>query len=159
MLSLQSSDRIVFNAPSDVILRESKMIDGLVQDFGRDRKNDVVPLSEVDADTLRRVIEYCEYHAAQDAAKKKDGADEKAIAEKALEWNRSFFDVDLDILSSLVNAANYLDMQRLLDDGCMKIANMIKGKSVGEIRAILGIESDMTKEEEDNIKKEFDWMF
>jgi S-phase kinase-associated protein 1 len=54
-------------------------------------------------------------------------------------------------------AANYLEISTLLDEGCKIIANMIKGKSPSEIRRIFNIQNDFTPEEEEQIKRENEW--
>jgi len=41
--------------------------------------------------------------------------------------------------------------------GCKTVANMIKGKSVEEIRKTFNIVNDFTPEEEEQIRKENEW--
>lgn len=53
------------------------------------------------------------------------------------EWDREFINVDQGTLFEIILAANYMDMQGLLDLGCKTVANMIKGKSVEEIRKVI----------------------
>jgi S-phase kinase-associated protein 1 len=65
--------------------------------------------------------------------------------------------VDQGTLFELILAANYLDMKALLDLGCKTVANMIKGKSVEEIRKTFNVQNDFTPEEEEAIKKENEW--
>jgi S-phase kinase-associated protein 1 len=48
-------------------------------------------------------------------------------------------------------------MKHLLDLGCKTVANMIKGKSVEEIRKTFNVQNDFTPEEEETIKKENEW--
>jgi S-phase kinase-associated protein 1 len=62
--------------------------------------------------------------------------------------------VDQGTLFELILASNYLDMKNLLDLGCKTVANMIKGKSVEEIRKTFNIVNDFTPEEEEQIRKE-----
>jgi S-phase kinase-associated protein 1 len=54
-------------------------------------------------------------------------------------------------------AANYLDIKPLLNLGCKTVANLIKGKSVEEIRTTFNIKNDFTPEEEETVKKENEW--
>jgi len=44
-------------------------------------------------------------------------------------------------------AANYLDIQALLDTACRAVSNMIKGKSPREIRETFMIKNDFTPEQ------------
>ncbi|KAJ3326617.1 Skp1- protein [Blyttiomyces sp. JEL0837] len=71
--------------------------------------------------------------------------------------DREFMQVDQGTLFELILAANYLDMKNLLDLGCKTVANMIKGKSVEEIRKTFNIVNDFTPEEEEQIRKENEW--
>jgi S-phase kinase-associated protein 1 len=57
----------------------------------------------------------------------------------------------------LSQAANFLNVQRLMDAGCRALADTIKDKSVEEMRAMFGIENDFTPEEEEEIKKQNAW--
>ena len=57
------------------------------------------------------------------------------------DWDREFItSLDADTTISLTNAANYLDIPKLLDLCCKSLANMIKGKSVDEVKEFFGIE-------------------
>ncbi|KAJ3306293.1 suppressor of kinetochore protein mutant [Kappamyces sp. JEL0829] len=73
------------------------------------------------------------------------------------EWDKEFINVDQGTLFEIILAANYMDMQNLLDLGCKTVANMIKGKSVEEIRKTFNITNDFTPEEEEQIRKENEW--
>ena len=62
------------------------------------------------------------------------------------DWDRSFFEgLSLDDLLELLNAADFLDIKPLLDQGRQRVALCIKGKSADEMRAFLGINSDKGK--------------
>jgi S-phase kinase-associated protein 1 len=56
-----------------------------------------------------------------------------------------------------MQAANYMDMQSLLDLACAKVASMIKGKTPEEIRKQSDIENDFTPEEEAAVRAENKW--
>ena len=65
--------------------------------------------------------------------------------------------MEMDLLFEVIKAANFLEIESLLDLTCAKVATMLKGKSVEEIRQTFGIENDFTPEEEEEIKKENAW--
>ena len=86
-------------------------------------------------------------------------------------YDREFFNVDQETLFDLILAANYLDMEPLVDLGGKTVANMIKGKSAEEIRRVsllltiiihvesilfqtFNISNDFTPAEEEQILKE-----
>ena len=59
----------------------------------------------------------------------------KIIKDTPYEENR-------DILFDMANAADYLQMDELLDETCKEIAELLKGKTSKEIRRILNISDD-----------------
>lgn len=65
----------------------------------------------------------------------------------------------LDKLKGILVASNYLDCKTLLDAGCEAFAKHLVGKSVEELREILGVTNDFTPEEEEAIRKENAWAF
>ena len=73
------------------------------------------------------------------------------------EWDQTFMKVDQEMLFKIMLAANYLDIEALLDVGCKTVANMIKGKSTEDIRKIFNIINDFTAEEEEQIRRENEW--
>ena len=74
------------------------------------------------------------------------------------EWDCDYINLDnMDDLIDLVVASNFLDIEGLLNLGCAKIASLIKGKNVEEIRDMFGIENDFTPEEEAQIREENKW--
>ncbi|KAK6041156.1 Skp1 family, dimerization domain protein [Cooperia oncophora] len=76
---------------------------------------------------------------------------------KLEEWSEDFFNVDYPMLFEIIMAANYLDIPKLLDDGCKKIAHMMKGKTPEEIRTMFNITNDFSPEEEEEIRRENAW--
>ena len=57
----------------------------------------------------------------------------------------------------MILAANYLEIKSLLDLGTLEIANRISGKTTDQIRQMLQLENDFTKEEETSILKAHSW--
>ena len=62
--------------------------------------------------------------------------------------------VDQALLFDIVLAANHLDIKPLLKLGSGKIASLIKGKSIEEIRQFFQMDNDFTPEEEERIREE-----
>lgn len=52
------------------------------------------------------------------------------------------YEENQDILFDMANAADYLQMDELLDETCKEIADLLKGKTPKEIRRILHISDD-----------------
>ncbi|RLM86200.1 SKP1-like protein 1B [Panicum miliaceum] len=133
--------------------------------------NVVVKLPNVAARTLDTVLEYCNMHAGPGAAPatKPDSAPTAAAAggssssssvDTAAAEDRKFFDVlSLNALHDLLIAANDLEIERLLDAICHKVAGMIKGKTPDEIRATFNIVNDLTPAAEAELRHKYAWAF
>jgi len=67
--------------------------------------------------------------------------------------------VDKPTLFDLILAANYLNIQSLLDLTCQSVADMIKGKTPEQIRETFNIKNDFSPEEEEEIRKQNQWAF
>ncbi|KAJ4822066.1 hypothetical protein Tsubulata_030102 [Turnera subulata] len=95
---------------------------------------------------LSKVIEYCKKHSRSGSTKE---------AEKELEaWDAEFVKADdYAALMFLMMAANFLDIQGLMDLAAQTLANMMKGKSPEEVRRMFNIKIDFTEEEEAAVRK------
>lgn len=131
----------------------STLIKNMYEDLDID-SGEILPLGEVNSKLFSKILVYCEHH--------KDDVLENEDVEKSIkqpdsndmtEWDREFIGSDIEELFELIKTANYLDIKNLLELGCKAVANLIKDKSVEEIREILGVENDFSPEEEDAAKK------
>ncbi|KAJ3379778.1 E3 ubiquitin ligase complex SCF subunit scon-3 [Entophlyctis sp. JEL0112] len=102
------------------------------------------------------VIEYATMHKDDPPAPPEEETKPKS-SEDIDDRDKEFITVDQGTLFEIILAANYLDMKNLLDLGCKTVANMIKGKTVEEIRKTFNIVNDFTPEEEEQIRKENEW--
>ena len=82
------------------------------------------------------MIEYCTHHK-DDPPPAVDEEVKTKSSDNIEPWDQDFITVDQGTLFEIILAANYMDIQGLLDLGCKTVANMIKGKSVEEIRKVL----------------------
>ncbi|KAL1919416.1 uncharacterized protein VTP21DRAFT_2109 [Calcarisporiella thermophila] len=134
------------------IAEKSILLKNMLEDIGESET--AIPLPNVSAPILEKVIEYNTHHRNdpphEDDSKAKSSDDID-------EWDRNFCNVDQGTLFELILAANYLDIKPLLDLTCKTVANMIKGKTAEEIRKTFNIVNDFTPEEEEQIRKENEW--
>ncbi|EFP11407.1 hypothetical protein GCK72_000509 [Caenorhabditis remanei] len=158
-IKISSSDNETFTVPRNVI-RLSTTINTLLQDLGLDEEDavntDPIPVQNVTAPILKKVIAWCTYHY-QDATPTDDADNREKRTDDIASWDVEFLKVDQGTLFELILAANYLDIKGLLDVTCKTVANMIKGKSPEEIRRTFNIKNDFTPEEEEQIRKENAW--
>jgi S-phase kinase-associated protein 1 len=129
----------------------------MVGDLGEDAMEDAIPIPNVNAAVLKKVIDWCEHHKHDAPSSNEDDSDSRKKTTDIEEWDQKFMQVDQEMLFEIILAANYLDIKALLDVGCKTVANMIKGKSPEEIRKTFNIQNDFTPEEEDQIRRENEW--
>ncbi|XP_021294741.1 SKP1-like protein 1A [Herrania umbratica] len=144
-ITLRSSDGETFEVEEAVAV-ELQTIKHMIEDDCADNE---IPVPNVTSEILTMVLEYCKKHVD----KGKMGEDELKA------WDADFVKVDQNILYHLILAANYLNIESLLDLICQTVADMIKGKTPEEIRKTFNIENDFTPEEEEEIRRENQWAF
>lgn len=85
----------------------------------------VIPVVEVEAPILKMVIDFCVYYRKHEI---------RDISEDDFEkWETEFMDVEKAKLFALLRAANFLDIQPLLDLCCKTVAGLLKGKTGAQI--------------------------
>eukprot|EP00184_Porphyridium_aerugineum_P008743 CAMPEP_0184693238 /NCGR_PEP_ID=MMETSP0313-20130426/1512_1 /TAXON_ID=2792 /ORGANISM="Porphyridium aerugineum, Strain SAG 1380-2" /LENGTH=149 /DNA_ID=CAMNT_0027151265 /DNA_START=222 /DNA_END=668 /DNA_ORIENTATION=+ len=144
-VKLQSHDGEIFEVDHGVA-SISIMVNDLLQDTSAD---DIIPIPNVKAEILSKVIEYSRY---QYALKTNAQTEEQVDA-----WNKAFVQVDKATLFELILAANFLNIQPLLDLACKSVADTIKSKTAQQIRDEFGIPNDFTPEEEEQFRKDNAW--
>ncbi|TYG40386.1 hypothetical protein ES288_D12G088600v1 [Gossypium darwinii] len=78
---------------------------------------------------------------------------------KLKRWDALFFKVDQSTLFDLILAANFMNINSLMDLTCKTVANMLKGKTTKEIRGTFNIKNDYTPEAEEMVRRENQWAF
>ncbi|XP_019179019.1 PREDICTED: SKP1-like protein 1A [Ipomoea nil] len=145
MIILRSSDGEIFEVEEAVAL-EMQMIKYMIDDECVDT---TIPITNVTGKILAKVIEYCKSHA--EAA--------KTSQDDLKDFDANFIKVDHNTLLDLIMAANFLNINSLLDLTCQAAANLIEKKTVEEVRKIFNIQNDFTPKEEEEIRKENAWAF
>lgn len=155
MIKLQSSDGEIFDTDTDVI-KCSGTIRTMLEEGGvadRDDEASVVPLPNVNAEVLRKVLAWADRHK-EDPIPAEDDKEKSWRTDDISQWDAQFFRIDQGKLFELITAANYLDMKALWDTGCKTVANMMKGKPADEIRRIFNITNDLVTQEEEPVGNE-----
>eukprot|EP00980_Cylindrotheca_fusiformis_P028530 scaffold22607_cov123-Cylindrotheca_fusiformis.AAC.27 len=116
-----------------------------------------IPLPNVKAQVLRKVIEFCEHHLEEPMTEIEKPLKSQNMSDVVQQWYASFVDLEQVLLFELILAANYMDIKPLLDLTCATVASMIKGKTPEEIRATFNITNDFSPEEEAQVREENKW--
>jgi len=165
-VKLQSSDDHEFEVDFELI-KKSVTLKNMLEDIG-EGEDMPIPLPNITANILEKVIEYLEHHKndpspndddenKEEKEEKEEKKDDKRT-DNIDEWDTNFMKVDQATIFELILASNYLDIKPLLDLGCKTVANMIKGKTPEEIRKTFNIKNDFTPEEETAVRKDNEWI-
>ncbi|KAL7273729.1 hypothetical protein RUND412_003389 [Rhizina undulata] len=162
IIKLQTGDHKIVEVDLET-MRQSIVIRDACDDLGIDEIT-AIPLPTITSEILAKVIEWCEHHKADDDA---DDDVESRLGnshgtlrrqrEPIPEWDLHFFTVDQATLFEYILAANYLDIEKMLDYGCRVVAEMIVCRSPQEIRDHFGIECDFTPDELESLQRENTW--
>lgn len=160
MVKLIGSDGFI-NLPLKAA-KLSVLVSEMITDCNEDLEDiDDIPVLTIKKKILEKVAEFCKYQTE----KKEERIYEiekpiksNVLSEVVPRWYADYIDLDQDFLFDVILAANYLDIKLLLDLGCAKVASMLKGKTPEEIRKTFGIENDFTEEEEEQLRKDNQWI-
>ena len=153
---LKSSDNVVKEVEIDLLMK-SKLLKGLIEDYQGD--DEEIPLNEVDAKNLDLIIEYLTHYKDMEPKEIQKPFPERTDEEflKGIlndEWTYKYLtNQSLEGLINLVNAANYLQIDGLINIIAAKLAHEMCNCEVEEARKKFGIECDMTEEEIAEIDK------
>ncbi|KAJ1883354.1 hypothetical protein LPJ66_011039 [Kickxella alabastrina] len=167
LIKLITAEGALIEVEQDII-EQSGTIRNILTDIGLTDKP--IPLPNVSGPILTKIIEYCMHHRHDTSRRRqppsqpaldtesdcRESAIEEAIA-KMDDFDHEFCRIDQGTLFDLLLAANFLDIQPLLDLTGYTVANMMKGKTVQEIRDTFHVRSDFTPEEEEQVMKENAW--
>ena len=147
-VKLKSKDGKIFEVP-DTILRKSK----LLKDITIDKEDEVFTINEVNGDCLKKVIEYLNHY--KDFEPKEipkpfpDNPDEKFF--KSIlndEWTFNYLNnLSIEEAVNIINAANYLQIDGLLNLLSAKLGYELCNGSPDELKQKFQIEDDLTPEE------------
>lgn len=146
-VTLQCADGVTF----DVKVRTAKMsvtVRDLIDDAGI---KDPIVVPNVSSEIMSKVVTYCAKHENDPPL------GPRGDPEDICPWDRAYCDVDMAVLFELIQAADYLDIQPLMELTCKTVANMINGKTAEQVRETFNVKSDFTPEEEEQIRKENAW--
>ena len=149
-VKLKSSDGKIFEVPID-ILQKSKLFTDINQN-DEDEENEI-ELKEVDGKNLERIIEYLKHY--KDIEPKEipkpfpDRTDDDFLRSILNDdWTFDYIQsMTLEEAINLVNAANYLQIDGLINILTAKLSHEMCNCDVEEQRRKFGIECDMTEEE------------
>jgi S-phase kinase-associated protein 1 len=124
-----------------------------------DEENEIpeIPLPNVSKETLAKVLEWCEREKEDPMPEIEQPIRSKDMKVNVGEWHARYIDCPHDTLVSIILAANYLEIPKLLQLGCAKLAALIKEETPEDIRRMFNIITP-TPEEEAEIRARNTWI-
>ncbi|KAJ2657325.1 hypothetical protein IWW48_004569 [Coemansia sp. RSA 1200] len=170
MIKLVSAEGAILEVEHEVI-EQSGTIRNILGDVGV--TDEPIPLPTISGSVLTLVINYCRHHkddlsrrqpretVGGTAGSEDDNDSTEASIQRAIsqmdDFDHDFVRVDQGTLFDLILAANFLDIPPLVDLVGYTVANMIKGKSVDEIRRTFDVKNDFTPDEEESVRAANAW--
>eukprot|EP00915_Cephaloidophora_sp_WS-2016_P000028 GHVH01000065.1.p1 GENE.GHVH01000065.1~~GHVH01000065.1.p1 ORF type:complete len:190 (+),score=33.40 GHVH01000065.1:106-675(+) len=153
-VSVKSADDVVV-----VFKFQALRMSSILTCMNNEYPDDTIPIQLVKGNILEFVKEYCEYHHDKPVDEIEKPLRSTRLSECGVSaWDENFINKPNDQLQELILAANYLDVKPLLELCAAKIASLMKGKSVEELRSEFNIENDFSPEEEALIREENRWI-
>jgi S-phase kinase-associated protein 1 len=154
-IKLRSSDEKEFT-----ISRKAAELSVLLKSTMMDFQGDIaVPLSELNANTCELVIQYLNHYDGGNPPEIEKPLKSCEMKEVTDVWSAEFVEnLSMEQLVDLTVAANFMEIQPLLDLTCAKIASMCKDKTEEDILKTFGVTEPFTEEEKAKIREENKWI-
>lgn len=151
-----SKEGDAFPVPANVA-KMSELVKSMIDDEDEDENTPEIPLPNVKATVLKKVIEFCTHYSSEPMDEIEKPLKSSVMSQVVQKWYAEYVNVDQALLFELILAANYMDIKPLLDLTCATVASMIKGKTPEEIRRTFNITNDFSPEEEAQVREENKW--
>lgn len=124
------------------------IVDDTIDDDGSDEDFRFTIL-RVSGETLKKVVEYCEYYEKNGMSKIELPIKTKDLKEvlggpddEHAKWYSNFADVDIKTSLELFSAANYLEIPPLMDLAAFRLYVNFDGKSYDDMKTMFHVSSD-----------------
>ena len=155
-IKLKSVDNIIFEVPVD-ILKKVKLISDILDESSKEEQ--IINLKEINGKYLEKVIDYLKHYKDFEPKEIQKPFPERTDDEflRSIlndDWTFNFLQqFSLEELINLINSADYLGINGLINILAAKIAHEMCNCEVEEAAKKFGIECDMTDEEIAEIDK------
>ena len=157
LIKIRTNDKKLYNVQVDILLK-SKLLAGLVEDYMDFimEDNEIIELPEVDSKNMELIIDYLQHYKNKEPKEIPKPFPERTDEDffRSLldnddnDWTYNFISkLSLEEAINLVNCADYLQIQGLIDLLAAKLSHEMCNCEVEEARKKFGIECDMTEEE------------
>ncbi len=154
-ITLKSKDGVEYTLPKKNALLSEFLNDTVDQG----QANGPVEIKEADGKTLGLIVEFLNHY--EGTAPKEIEKPLKSIILKEIldEWSYEFVEkLEVDEVTNLTVASNFMEIQILLDLVCAKVAVLCKDKTDEEILTLFNVKETFTEEEKAKIQEENKWV-
>lgn len=144
---------------------QSKLIESMLQD-DEDDESSQIPLIDVKHSILGHVVAFLRILSdAHDGTwtpieKPIKSSDMQTVLGPGMKRYVAFINsFDIQTLQDVILAANYMDIPSLLDLSVCKLATLIRDKEPADVKALFGITTPISPEEEKHIRDSNPWIF
>jgi len=157
-IKMTSKDGKVITADAEVLKLGKFFADMLDKenDDEEDSETIEIKLETIDGEILEKVVAFCKHYKEEpmkEFEKPLKSSDAKDLVQA---WYAEFLKVENETLYAMIAAANFLNVQPMLDLTCASIAMMIRGKSGDDIRATFNL-GELSEEEKARRAEEDRW--
>ena len=140
---LISSDEQKF----EIDIESTKLSELLIGLVDNSKPDQTIP-TDVKSDMLKKIVEYLTHYKGVEPKYIPKPLPSSNLSDSIDEWEINFINgIELDNLYDLINGANYMGINSLVDLASAKIASLMKDKTVEEMRIMLNTECDLSEEE------------
>ena len=140
---LISSDEQKF----EIDIESTKLSELLIGLIDNSKPDQTIP-TDVKSDMLKKIVEYLTHYKGVEPKYIPKPLPSSNLSDSIDEWEINFINgIELDNLYDLINGANYMGINSLVDLASAKIASLMKDKTVEEMRIMLNTECDLSEEE------------
>ncbi|KAH0554994.1 E3 ubiquitin ligase complex SCF subunit sconC-like [Cotesia glomerata] len=151
-LELISADGTIFLVDKDVVNNWSTVTEML--ELFQEESDSQVPLPAVNKSELKKIIDWSRANGGNFPRPNAEG---DSVTVQLTEADQFYFgNIENDELINVINAANYLGIERLLDVTTQLLADIIRVKEPHEIRAEFNLINDLHEKDEAVLREEYE---
>jgi S-phase kinase-associated protein 1 len=154
MINLISNSNNNCKVDKNVISTVSLLIKDALEESDNNNIDEDIPLP-FEHDVIEKTVEYCNYFYYVPNIYEDDLEDVKTVSS----WYTSFMDVNDEMVFKLLRISDFMFIESLLELCSVKIAAIIKNKTLSELNERFNTDSYHTREELEEFESSCNWEF
>ena len=146
----KDNDKISINKEC---IKSFKILESLLEEYNdedednNEDNDDIIEIPlEINTSVLNKILEIYTYEI--------DSQDKSVTDQDKYNWYNNYFSISDDDMCNLLESADYLEYEYLVDLGCERIADSIRScKSVDDVKKKFGVTKEISQDEENELLK------